>query len=469
MNAVLEPGRPSKQLVEDVEDLGDLPPLDGAEDEAEAPVEDLDDVPPEPSEGSDPFDDATGEGDPVDELAPEGKETGWLDDAADADELDVGPHDLDEEERDGLLDDADEPGVADEDFGLHDAESSLSGDAGEEGPDAEDEELREEDLPRLDADDEGEGDEVEFTDAWPGSDDERPPWDDRAWERAPEVPKLGLARSVVLVDGAVLVAGAVLTRVDTRGALAIDEPLIHGKPILAAARLASAVAILTERGLVVRGDDGTSRDADGWRAVTDGAGVDVAASGQGVWVRTRSGALVGSSDGGRTWDILAASGIAALTAGPSGLVVLAEAPGGALVAARGALLERSLEALPPLPAGCSAIVRTRGDVVVAGGLGAGAFRSIRGGPWERLEGTSNVTALAILDDEGTVLAALHVAAEDRTWVVRVGADKVARIVAELGGDADEGEEPRVLDLAWDDAAKVAWVVGPFGLAVLRPR
>ena len=96
-------------------------------------------------------------------------------------------------------------------------------------------------------------------------------------------------------------------------------------------------------------------------------------------------------------------------------------------------------------------------------------RSTDGGPWTRLEGTSNVTALTIVDDAGTSLIALHAAAEDRSWIVRAGADGVARIVAEIGGETDEGDDPRVFDLAWDEREGIAWAVGPFGLAVLRPR
>jgi hypothetical protein len=475
MNAVLEPERPSKSTpqprgrVDEDEDLGDLPPLDGAtDDEPEAPAEELEDAPLESGDEADPFDDATGEADPVDELAPEGAEAGWLDDAADADELDVGPHDLDEQERGGLLDDADEPGVGDEDFGLGGAESVLAVDAGEEGPDADDDELREEDLPRLDADDEGEGADAEFTDMWPGADDERPPWDDRAWERASDVPSLGLARSVVAIEGGVVVGGALLVRVDASGAIPIEEQAIHGSAILGLAALASGLAVLTERGLFLRDGDGQVREANGWSMRVPGAAADVAASGQRVWIRTQGGAVVVSADRGATWNVLATSGVRALSTDGEGPIALTESPGGTSFVTRGIDRAPWAEPLPVFPGG-SPIVRARGGVACVGAFGAGVFRAGASGPWERIDGTSSVTAIALLDDAGTLLAALHRPAEGRAFLVRVGADKVARIVAEIGGDADEGEDPRVLDLVWDDATKIAWAVGPFGLAALRPR
>lgn len=155
----------------DDESLDELPPMDGGDDDVgEPPAEDLDD---DSGEGdADPFDDATGEADSLDEMTVEGalgtaagrglaretgqeigaQENGWLDDAAEADDLEIGAHDLEIGESDDLRSDVDEPGVGEEDFGLGDGESKADIDGGEEGPDAADEELRVEDLPQLDAD-----------------------------------------------------------------------------------------------------------------------------------------------------------------------------------------------------------------------------------------------------------------------------------------------------------------------------
>src|SRR4051794_431792 len=121
--ARLPTSTPKRPEPTDDDTLGELPPLDGeSEEPTEVPAEDLDDA---DEGGENLLDDATGEADPVDDLdearEAEGAEGGWLDDAADAEELDVGPHELDDQERTGLLEDADEPGVGDEDFGLEPA------------------------------------------------------------------------------------------------------------------------------------------------------------------------------------------------------------------------------------------------------------------------------------------------------------------------------------------------------------
>ena len=443
MDATPLPKRPE----EPDDELGELPPLDGeGDDEAHGTnVDEVDEVDDGDDEGAtDLLDDSTGDGDPADEeVDAAGTEGGWLDDATDADELDVGAHDLDDQERTNLLEDADEPGVGDEDFGLDPLGASMAGDAGEEGPEGADDDLREEDLPRLDADDDGELEDEVFVDAWPlATDDERPPWDDRAWERVAGVPSIGLARSVVPLGGpaAALVGGARVLRVDATGATpaeAVGGESIHGSAIAGVARLSA------------------------------GPLVELAAHGAHIWARTQGGALLESADRGAAWAALAADGVDAVTATPDGELVAVR--GGAVV--RGPSLAAWGPPLPLLPAhreGSSPIVRARGAHVVVAALGAGAFRS-DGGPWERLEGTGSVTAVTLLGDDGTTLVALHAAAEDRSWIARAGADGVARIVVEIGGEVDEGDDPRVLDLAWSDASRVAWAVGPFGVAILRPR
>ncbi len=458
----------------DDDGLGELPPLDGEGGDAEGTPSDPDEV----DDGDDEnaknlLDDTTGEGDPVDAFEAEAAkdealtaEGGWLDDATDAEELDVGSHELDDQELNNFLEDADEPGVGDEDFGLDGAGAALAGDAGEEGPEAADEALREEDLPRLDADADGELEDGVFADAWPTvGGDERPPWDDRAWERATWVPQIGLARGVVPLgapDTALVAASSVL-RVDAQGAAPLGGDSIHGSTVAGVALLSDGVVAATAHGLFV-GDGPRLREVHGWGELGAGPIVEIAAHGTHIWVRTAGGALVESGDRGVTWLARAADGVDALTATPAGeLVALRH---GAVV--RGTPMAPWGAALPTVPEAATPLVRARGRFVVVAVPGAGAFRS-DGGPWERLEGTGSVTALTLLDDDGTTLVALHAAAEDRSWIARAGADGIARIVVEIGGEADEGDDPRVLDLAWSDASRLAWAVGPFGVAILRPR
>ena len=158
----------------------ELPDLDG-EDEVEAEL--APDTLPMLADDPNALDDATGEDSPVEELDVEGTEGGWLVDAENAGTLDVGPFDVSISAEGRLLDDVEaDPRGSLED--LVDADEVFVADAGEEGPLAEDEELREEDLPALDADDDGDvPDDALFERALLVADDDLR-WDDRAWARA---------------------------------------------------------------------------------------------------------------------------------------------------------------------------------------------------------------------------------------------------------------------------------------------
>ena len=164
----------------------ELPDLDGedlAETEVEPAVDDDLDLRHPRDDGENPFDDANAEEAAPVEVAAFGPERGWLEGAEDAANLDVGPLDvvlqpegkiLEDDEADGRGHADDVPWIEDEAFVV---------DAGEEGPLAEDEELREEDLPALDADEDGEvADEELYERAALAVDDELR-WDDRAWAR----------------------------------------------------------------------------------------------------------------------------------------------------------------------------------------------------------------------------------------------------------------------------------------------
>jgi hypothetical protein len=162
----------------------DLPDLDGESDEptetshldGELDVAEIED-------GADAFDDSTA-GDAVDHgiSIGEGAEGGLLADSDDATALDVGGFDLSiGEESEDLRDDSSEGRGEDPD--LDTGDESASADAGEEGPTDEDEELKEEDLPALDADEDGDvaDDELYERSMLAESDELR--WDDRAWSK----------------------------------------------------------------------------------------------------------------------------------------------------------------------------------------------------------------------------------------------------------------------------------------------
>lgn len=165
----------------------DLPELDGeSEEDSDAEHEELDVADESEADGADAFDDATA-GDAVDHGISLGEggdagERGLLADSDDAAGLDVGGFDLSiGDEAQNLRDDETEGRGDDPD--LDAGEESGAADGGEEGPTDDDEELKEEDLPALDADEDGDvADEDLFERSMMTEQDELR-WDDRAWAK----------------------------------------------------------------------------------------------------------------------------------------------------------------------------------------------------------------------------------------------------------------------------------------------
>ena len=115
---------------------------------------DGDDLPEQQHALGDALDDATAEGDPLRKSRSRAPRPEWLVDADAAGGLDVGPFDISLSAEGKLLEvDQLDPLGPDEELGA--GEEVVHTDGGEEGPLDDDEELREEDLPALDADDDG--------------------------------------------------------------------------------------------------------------------------------------------------------------------------------------------------------------------------------------------------------------------------------------------------------------------------
>ncbi len=180
----------------------DLPALDG-EDDAHDDHGALDDALDFAEHDGDAFDDATGEDAAFDELAVEGAEGGWLVDADNAASLDVGAFDVVIQPEGKVLEDDE----VDTRAGLDDLishDETFVADGGEEGPLADDDELREEDLPALDADEDGDVPDEELFDRSMLAGDGDLRWDDRAWTRATPVsgsPDEGDDSGVLAVPG----------------------------------------------------------------------------------------------------------------------------------------------------------------------------------------------------------------------------------------------------------------------------
>jgi hypothetical protein len=159
----------------------ELPALDGEDDPFEPDAPELIAM---FDEGASDLDDTTGLGDAAhDDVTFDGAEGGWLLDSEDAAGLDVGAFDVAIGAEGRVLDDDDAEGRLVLDDLVAEPEGFVS-DGGEEGPIDGDDELREEDLPALDADDDGDvPDEALFDRSLLTSDDDLR-WDDRAWARA---------------------------------------------------------------------------------------------------------------------------------------------------------------------------------------------------------------------------------------------------------------------------------------------
>jgi hypothetical protein len=81
-----------------------------------------------------------------------------------------------------------------------------------------------------------------------------------------------------------------------------------------------------------------------------------------------------------------------------------------------------------------------------------------------------VTALAFVDDAGTLAVASYSDADDTTALVRLDAAGRAAVVARIGPARAEGEaDGRVLAMDYDEARGVVWVAGGFGVAAFAVR
>jgi hypothetical protein len=212
---------------------------------------------------------------------------------------------------------------------------------------------------------------------------------------------------------------------------------------------ATAVACLGRGAIVVgRSESGvvelTRVDLEGGCQAVAASGLEPArvrsltAEGETVVAKTQDGGLFVSADGGSTFT----------PADPGGSRVLGELPPGAL----------------------SAPSAVRGSLVSYGGRKGGIVRGGKIQPFVSVAWEGKVTALAFIDDVGTVAAATYSAADDTTDLIRVSAGGAAVVVARVGPARATGEaDGRVVAMAYDDSRGVLWVVGGFGVAAFGGR
>lgn len=409
------PVAPPLAAVPDDDELDELPPMDGDDRDTPQPETDADDAVPPDGEAS--LDDSTGEDEPTNDEEIDLDETdgGWLDEPPDAAGLDLG--DMQTVELSGDVageDDTDEPGAEPEDLGFGDAPERQGLDAGDEGPVAPDEELRDEDLPALDADDEGDVDEASLMDtSFAVATADEPhglPWATGPWERvgAP----LPLVRATAVASAG---RGAVVTGHGERGASSRS-------PELWRVDLEGATQALPARGL----DVASVRELEG--------------RGRAVIATLESGLAMSSTDGGVTFVAQPV-----LDASPRALVAPREARVPTLAAARA------------------------GHEAWAAGDG-GVVRKGLGGDWTVHTWGGRVTALVFLDDAGRLLAATYSDADDTTALVDLDVGGAASVVARIGATrADPDSDGQVLSMAHDEARGVVWLAGGFGVAAFAVR
>ncbi len=410
------PVAPPAAPVPDDDELGELPPMDGDVRDAPQPETDADDeVPPE---GEASLDDSTGEDEPTDDEEIDLDETdgGWLDEAPDAPGLDLG--DMQTVELGGEAagaDDADEPGTAQEDFGFGDAPENQGLDAGDEGPLAPDEELRDEDLPALDADDAGDVDEASLIDAsfaaaTAADEPHGLPWASAPWEGV----------------------GAPL-------------PLVRASAVACAGK-GAVVAGLGERAA-------GARTAELWRVDLEGACQALPARGLDVpSVRELEG--------------LGRAVSATLESGPR----YASTDGGVTFVAQPALDDSIWTEAAPREARTPALRAARAGHEAYAARDGGVVRTGASGDWTLHPWGGRVTALVFLDDAGRLLAATYSDADDTTALVELDVAGVASVVARIGATrADPDSDGQVLSMAHDEARGVVWLAGGFGVAAFAVR
>jgi hypothetical protein len=261
-------------------------------------------------------------------------------------------------------------------------------------------------------------------------------------------------------------------RVDLEGSVeALPLPAIGGEAVRRLSADGARAALVLESGQLWVGSAGSADDARFERVAPGVVVAEAVVIGAGLWVRTSSGALLASSDGGRTLARCPVPGNAVVLAhdrGQGGIAALVTDDARQPLAlvrgtADGTVVRQPLEdagavGVPGLfaaRAGSLAYVARTGRIVRRRpGKGAESF------DWE-----GKITALSFVDDSGTLLAAAYSEADEATALVRIDAAGRPAIVARLGAAVEAPDsDGRVAAIACDDSRGVVWVAGGFGVA-----
>jgi hypothetical protein len=476
----------------DEDELEDLPALDG--DSSDRPDEQPDfgglrDV-LEDASGEASLDDSTAEDDPISEsdLDLDDSEGGWIGEAAEAEDLELGgvaivdfaEGELEQEDEEG-------PAAVDEDFGFGAAANAEGLDPAEEGPVDADEELRDSDLPALDADDEGDVQDSALVDPSFASDEPLGlPWAARPWPRVGAPVALAGASAVACAARGALVAArsefgvAELARIDLEGACErLVASGIAARDVRGVAVDGAVVATVLADGRLFVSTDSGGRFAPAVALTSAGVAVvdAVFVSGR-LWARTRAGGLVLLGQGSEPpMERCPTTGVAAALAAAvmEGKIVAAallvdeaQRPTAIVRAKDAASIRRESmggpEVLVPVIFSArgmyAAYVARRGGVVLQKIGEAGRL----------FEWGGTVTALAFVDEAGTVVASTYSDVDDTSTLVRLDAAGNPSVVARIGAaHTDADSDGRTIAMAYDEARGVVWVAGGFGVAAFATR
>ncbi|MET0592833.1 MAG: hypothetical protein ABW133_09050 [Polyangiaceae bacterium] len=442
--------------------LSELPPLDGAEEEPAAEDGFSDDLLPG-VEDDNSLDDAESDDLDVDDGVDvtDDESRGGEDD--ERWEADVGEPELDLTE-DTLGDgDGEAPGVSENDDDIDDDLPPSADDSGEEGTNDAIDQAIDEDLPALDADDEGDFEdalllETGLTEPMP----EGPRWAAESWERLPSADR---ALSFAVPDDDAIAGTAICVAPETLVAVTVAGRLLF---------------------------DGGSVDSTGGRrlpaALTGGkAGAPLIAlaergSSPSLWVGNRSGALAQSPDLGRSWSPAIELGkpIVALAAQRDGSIVALVDNAGALEAATwrsgGTWSARAVtsEGAPlRLVAGGQPWIAVA-ESAIAIGHSSGVWLSRSGEDFVRVANLLGTTAGAFVGatpDAPLVIAETAADVEELVRLLRVTREGKVEILADLAPpDLDDGTDvASVVALAWDEGANALRVVFSQAICSVAPR
>lgn len=363
-------------------------------------------------------------------------------------EVDIGEITIDEVDDDATASADEDADLGDDGLEIDEPLAACEDDGGEEGTlDASDWVLDER-LPELDADDDDELSEgllLDDGDAMAFDDERLPGWADVAWEIKLETTPLDARGEVISLSFTESAALAITARGE----------LLSANEALAGCELVPAP---------------TDGDELAQVALTPKGRAFLLTAAGGLWVREGDAITRTSCSNLLSIATSEEEVLVAVSADPArGLELFVSEDAAASLTARELEGPAIVVAAAPNP-----WLAASGKKAIGIGSEAGLVVSRDGSSFELVPGCAGTVAVAFAGegDEAPLVAAVYREAEDRTFLVRLSAEGLAEVVAELGPSeaANEDDEPEPLGranaLAWDAERKVLWVAGAFGIVAL---